>query len=70
MPRKRIINPKHCKNVVREQITMCGFTVTLTGKYSQEWSIMKESNGKITIEIFPNRLQARKAWEKYSRTKY
>ena len=36
MPRKRTINPEHCKNQVREQITMCGFTVTLTGKYSQE----------------------------------
>lgn len=70
MPKKRVINPKHCKNVVREQLTMCGFTVTLTGKYSQEWSIMKEANGKITIEIFPNRLEARKEWKKYCRTKY
>lgn len=70
MTRKRTINPKHCRNVVREQITMCGFTVTLSGKYSQEWSIMKESNGKITIEIFPNRRKAREEWKKYSRAKY
>lgn len=71
MPRKRVINPKHCRNQVREQITMYGYTVTLTGKYSQEWSIMKESNGKITIEIFPNRKKAREEWKKkYSRAKY
>ena len=31
---------------------------------------MKEHNGKITIEIFPNRKKARKEWQRYSRAKY
>lgn len=65
MSKKRIINPANCKNVVREQVTFCGILVTLSGKYSQEWSVSKEENGKITINIFPNRKEARKEFNKY-----
>ena len=65
MARKRVINPANCKNVVREQVTFCGILVSLSGKYSQEWSVSKEVNGKITINIFPNRKEARKEFNKY-----
>lgn len=65
MARKRVINPANCKNVVREQVTFCGILVTLSGKYSQEWSVNKEVDGKITINIFPNRKEARKEFNKY-----
>ena len=67
MARKRVINPANCKNVVREQVTFCGILVTLSGKYSQEWSISKERDGKITIEMYPDRKSARKEFEKYKR---
>lgn len=65
MARKHTIHPENCKNRIRETVSFCGMTVTLSGKYSQEWSILKESNGKITIETYPNRIVARKEFNKY-----
>lgn len=67
MAKKHTIHKENCKNQVREQVSFCGMTVTLTGKYAYEWSIMKESNGRITIEVFPNRTKARKEFEKYKK---
>lgn len=67
MPKKHTIHPENCKNRIRETVSFCGVTFTLSGKYGYEWSIMKESNGKITVEVFPNRLKARKEFEKYKK---
>ena len=69
MPKKRTIHPENCRNVVREQISFCGTIITLCGKYSQEWSISKERNGKITIELFPDRISARKEFDRYKNFK-
>lgn len=65
MAKKHTIHPENCKNRVRETVTFCGMHVTLSGKYSQEWSVSKEVNGKITINVFPNRKEARKEFNKY-----
>lgn len=67
MVKKHTIHPEKCRNVVREQVSFCGITITLTGKYAYEWSIMKESNGKITIETFPNRKKAREEFDRYKK---
>ena len=40
-------------------------TITLSGKYAYEWSIMKECNGKITVTVYPDRVSARKEFNKY-----
>lgn len=65
MPRKHTIHPENCKNRIRETVTFCGMTITLSGKYAYEWSIMKECNGKITVTVYPDRVSARKEFNKY-----
>ena len=70
MPRKHIIHPENCKNRIRESVSFCGITFTLSGKYSQEWSIMQEKDGKITVEVFPNRKTARKEFNRYKKVKF
>lgn len=67
MARKHTIHPENCKNRVRETVSFCGIHVTLSGKYGCEWSIMKECNGNITVTVYPNRLKAKKEFEKYKK---
>ena len=67
MPKKHTIHPENCKNRVRETVSFCGIHVTLSGKYGCEWSIMKECSDKITVTIYPNRLKAKKEFEKYKK---
>lgn len=67
MTKKHTIHPENCRNRIRETISFCGIHVTLSGKYGCEWSIMKESNGKITVEIYPDRLKAKKEFERYKK---
>lgn len=65
MSKKHTIHPENCRNRVRETVTFCGMTITLSGKYAYEWSIMKECNGKITVTVYPDRVSARKEFNKY-----
>ena len=65
MSKKHTIHPENCRNRIRETVTFCGMTITLSGKYAYEWSIMKECNGKITVTVYPNRVSARKEFNKY-----
>lgn len=65
MSKKHTIHPENCRNRIRETVTFCGMTVTLSGKYAYEWSIMKEYNGKITVTVYPDRVSARKEFNKY-----
>mgnify|MGYP003296527293 FL=1 len=65
MSKKHTIHPENCKNRIRETVTFCGMTITLSGKYAYEWSIMKECNGKITVTVYPDRVSARKEFNKY-----
>lgn len=65
MSKKHTIHPENCRNRIRETVTFCGMTITLSGKYAYEWSIMKECNGKITVTIYPDRVSARKEFNKY-----
>ena len=65
MSKKHTIHPENCRNRVRETVTFCGMTITLSGKYAYEWSIMKECNGKITVTVYPDRVSARKGFNKY-----
>lgn len=65
MSKKHTIHPENCRNRIRETVTFCGMTITLSGKYAYEWSIMKECNGKITVTVYPDRVSARKEFNKY-----
>lgn len=70
MAKKHTIHPENCKNRIRETVSFCGVRFTLSGKYGHEWSIMKESNGKITVEIFPNRIKAKKEFDRYKKANF
>lgn len=65
MSKKHTIHPENCRNRIRETVTFCGMTITLSGKYAYEWSIMKECKGKITVTVYPDRVSARKEFNKY-----
>lgn len=55
-----------CEARVRMQITdQLGRKITLVGKHAFEWSIVLESNNKISITTFKNRKTAIKDFDKY-----
>lgn len=63
-PKKRKFNPKNCQRSIKDQFTIGDITFTLTCHHSFEWTIAKTENGKITIEVYPNRNVAKKEFER------
>lgn len=64
---KRKFNPENCQRSIKDQFTIGDVTFTLSCHHSFEWTIAKTENGKITIEIYPNRNAAKKEYERKKR---
>ena len=62
--KKRIFNPENCQRSIKDQFIVGDVTFTLSCHHSFEWTIAKTENGKITIEVYPNRNAAKKEYER------
>lgn len=63
-------NKKNCSSKIREVATdQYGRTITLLGTHAFEWKIAIESCGKITIEVYPNRIIAKEKYKKLLKRK-
>ena len=62
--KKRKFNPKNCQRSIKDRFTVGEVTFTLSCHHSFEWTIAKTENGKITIDIYPNRNAAKKEYER------
>lgn len=65
--KKRKFDPKNCQRSIKDQFAVGDITFTLSCHHSFEWTIAKTENGKITIEIYPNRNAAKKEYERKKR---
>ena len=65
--KKRIFNPENCQRSIKDQFIVGDVTFTLSCHHSFEWTIAKTENGKITIEVYPNRHAAKKEYERKKR---
>lgn len=65
--KKRIFNPENCQRSIKDQFIVGDVTFTLSCHHSFEWTIAKTENGKITIEVYPNRNAAKKEYERKKR---
>ena len=61
---KRKFNPKNCQRSIKDRFAVGDITFTLSCHHSFEWTIAKTENGKITIEVYPNRNAAKKEYER------
>lgn len=61
---------ENCTTKVREVYKdPFGKVFMLIGKHSYEWSITVESENNVTIQIFPNRIEAKKEFNNIKRRK-
>lgn len=67
--RTHTIHECNCRNQVRATVYVGGTTITLMGKYGFGWKIVRETNGRIIIEEYENRKQARKEFQRYEKCK-
>ena len=58
-------NKKNCDNIVRATLKIGNTIVTLVGKHSFEWSIVKEESNKTVILTFKERTSAINEFNKY-----
>lgn len=58
----RKFNKDKCQSSVRATIKTGDTIISLMGKHSYEWSIVKLTDGTIVATTYPNRILARKAW--------
>lgn len=65
--KKRKFNPENCQRSIKDQFIVGDVTFTLSCHHSFEWTIAKTENGKITIEVYPNRNAAKKEYERKKR---
>lgn len=61
---KRKFNPENCQRSIKDRFVVGDITFTLSCHHSFEWTIAKTENGKITIEVYPNRNAAKKEYER------
>lgn len=59
----RKYNRANCTNSVRAVIKDGNTTITLHGRYANEWSILKSENGILVMTTYPNRIAASKDWK-------
>ena len=70
MARKKQYHRENCDSRVRATITdKWGRTISLLGTHAFEWSIVIESQGRITIQSFHNGDIARKEFKNYKKKK-
>lgn len=63
---KHTFHQEKCISSVRAVIKdSCGNRISLVGKHAFQWSIVRESDGRIIITTFPNRKLATKEFERY-----
>lgn len=70
MARKHNFHRENCESRVRAMIKdKWGRTISLLGKHAFEWSIVIETNGRMTIQSYPNGDIARKEFNNYKKKK-
>lgn len=62
--KKRKFNPENCQRSIKDRFAVGDITFTLSCHHSFEWTIAKTENGKITIEVYPNRNAAKKEYKR------
>lgn len=56
---------QNCNSTVRATIKCNNTTISLVGTHAFEWSIIKETDGKVIITTFPKREGAVNEFKKY-----
>lgn len=60
-------NKQNCTSNVKAIIQFGNETITLVGTHAFNWSIVRETSNKIVITSFPNRLDAKKEFKRFSK---